>query len=378
MTLSELREAFPHTGRRTYLNHAATAPLSRPVREALEARIEARQDAAINDYPSFQKLVEQTRDRAARLLGTEAGRIGFVPSTSYGLNLAAAGLDWEPGDRIAVPGCEFPANVFPFKRLEDRGVEVDLIPHESGCFTPEDVRKTLRPRTRLCSVSWVQFLSGFRADLAEIGALCRERDVLFVVDAIQGLGALEIDVETAGIDVLAAGTHKWLMGTQGLGLLYLRDGLLERLRPPMAGWAHGPIDWDRLFEYELAFRDEVSRYEIGTPNEMGLTALHAALGLYREAGPAWCEERVLDLAGYLAGGLVELGHEPYGPRTPRSGIVAVDHPEAVSVQESLADRGIEVAVRNELLRISPTYYNTRAEITRLLEGVEAYYDRTGR
>lgn len=377
MMLDALRTAFPHVQHGIYVNHAATSPLSRPVMDAVAAYLGARHgaDAAapIDNFEDFLPIVQATRTRAARVLGTDAARIAFVANTSSALDLLARGLDWQPGDRIAVPACEFPANVYPFLNLRDRGVAVDFIPHAEGTFTRDDIAAALRPETRLLTLSWVQFLSGFRTDLAAIGALCRERDVLFCVDAIQGLGAFRLDVEAAGINFLACGGHKWLMATQGIGLLYCTEALQERLDPP-AGWLHGPIDWARLTDYELSFHPEARRYEIGTRNHVGIAALHAALGLYLDAGPAWCERQVRARARQLADGLDTLGFARYGTEDPAhaAGIVTVrtEAPEALFAHLQAHD--ITAATRNGLLRFAPTYYNSSEEIARILEVAAAY------
>ncbi len=377
MTLAEIRTQFPHTAHRLYVNHASTAPLSRPVRAAMAAYLAERGGAGpgdpIDNFEAAQPKAERARQRLAAVLGTRPARVAFTANTSAALNVLTRGLDWQPGDRIALPGCEFPTNVYPFLRLEDRGVAVDFIPHTEGTFTLEAVADTLRPETRLLSVSWVQFLSGFRADLAALGALCRERDVLFCVDAIQGLGALALDVEALGIDFLAAGTWKWLMATQGLGLLYCSEALQDRLRPA-AGWLHGPVDWDDFFSYDLRFHDDARRFELGTANRLGLVALDAALGLYLDAGPGWCERRVLTLARRLAGGLAGLGLPRYGTGAPAhaSGIVTVrpDAPDALVAH--LADRGVTAAVRNRCVRFSPTWYMTEGEVDAVVEAVEAF------
>lgn len=372
MTVEELRRQFPHTRNRIYLNHAATAPFSRTVREAIEERVCARQEEGIDDFPAFLDRLARTRRRTARLLGAEPDRIAFTANTSDGLNLLTGGLTWEEGDRVAVPACEFPANVYPFLHLERRGVQVDFVPHREGCVSLESVAETLTARTRLLSISWVQFLSGDRADLTGLSELCADRDVLLCVDAIQGLGALEIDVERSGVDFLAAGTHKWLMGTQGLGLVYVSERLLDELVPTRAGWTHGPVDWDDLFDYRLTFHPDASRYEIGTQNAIGIRALDAALRLHFEVGTSRCEDRVIALAGRLADGLEERGFERYGPSRAESGIVAVRHPEPEGLCDFLAEHDVTVAVRNGLVRYSPTYYNTRSEIDRVLDLVEEF------
>ncbi|NBB73646.1 MAG: aminotransferase class V-fold PLP-dependent enzyme [Bacteroidetes bacterium] len=377
MNHSELRQHFPHAEHELYVNHAATSPLSRPVMDAIDAylgeRHGARPGAPIDNFEAFMPILAEARERAGTVLGTTAERVAFMPNTSAALNVLAEGLDWQPGDRIALPGCEFPTNVYPFLNLEDRGVAVDFIPHEEGTFTLEAIEETLTPDTRLLSLSWVQFLSGFRADLDAVGALCDAHDVLFCVDAIQGLGALELDVEAAGIDFLACGGHKWLMATQGIGLLYCTEALQDRIRPP-AGWLHGPVDWEHLDDYELAFHPEARRYEIGTRNNVGIAALHAALGLYLDAGPAWCEQQVRARADQLAEGLRALGFARYGSSDPAhsAGIVTIRTEAPDTLFDHLQAHDITAALRNRLVRFAPTYYNTPGEMERILTVVEAF------
>ncbi len=376
MHLPTLRSHFPHTEHTIYLNHAATGPLSQPVAQAVKAFLAQRHGALIENYFVFQHTIEGTRAQLARVLGTTIDRVGFSPNTSYALNVLACGLDWQPGDRIALPGCEFPTNVYPFMNLERLGVEIDLIPHQGGVVTLEAIEQALTPRTRLLSLSWVQFLSGFRTDLAAMGRLCKDRGVLFSVDAIQGLGAFEIPggVEACGIDFLASGTHKWLLGVQGMGLLYLTEALQEQLTPVLAGWLHGPVDWDRFYDYKLNFHPDARRYELGTTNAMGIAALNAALSLYLNTGPTWCEHHILRLNRALADGLADLGLERYGTDDPAhaSGIVTVHHPDPEGLYKYLDDHKIVVAVRNRMVRFAPTYYNTLNEIHQTLERVAAY------
>jgi selenocysteine lyase/cysteine desulfurase len=197
--------------------------------------------------------------------------------------------------------------------------------------------------------------------------------VIFCVDAIQGLGAFQLDVETAGIDFLACGGHKWLMATQGIGLLYCTEALQDRIRPP-AGWLHGPVDWEHLDRYDLAFHPEARRYEIGTRNNAGIAALHAALGLYFEAGPVWCEAQVQAHAQRLAAGLADLGFTRYGPRDPHhtAGIVTIRAKTPEALFDHLRQQNITAALRNRLVRFAPTYYNSSDEMDRILEAVEAF------
>ena len=225
----------------------------------------------------------------------------------------------------------------------------------------------MTPQTRLVAVSWVQFLSGFRADLQALGALSKAKGVLLSVDAIQGIGALQLDVEGLGLDFLACGGHKWMMAAQGIGLMYVEPALREQLTQ-YAGWLHGPIDWERLTDYKLIFHPDARRYRLGTINSMGIAAMHASLGLYLEQGLEWCETRVLKLAGSLVEGFEERGIRRYGSANPTdaSGIVTIHDANPHKTFAAFKENGIHIATRNGLLRFSPTYYNSEAEIEKVL------------
>ena len=372
-----LRAHFPHVDHQTYVNHAAVSPVSRPVREAVDAYLDDRHgagpNAAIENFDAVAPTMVEAKERAATILGAAPERVEFVPNTSTALNVLAQGLDWHEGDRIAVPDGAFPTNVYPFLNLERKGGTVDFIPTEEGGYTLDDIERTLQPETRLLSVSWVHFLSGFRVDLEAVGELCAAHDVIFCVDAIQGLGALTLDVEAADIDFLAAGGHKWLMGMQGAGLLYCDETLQDQIHPP-TGWLHGPVDWEHLDRYDLTFHDDARRFRTGTLNTAGVVALHAALGLYQEAGPAWCEKRVLDLSTTLADELAARGLPRYGTDAPAhaSGIVTVAPDEPEALYEHLKGHDITAALRNRKVRFAPTYYNDETDLRQVLDAVDAF------
>ncbi|MDT0633052.1 aminotransferase class V-fold PLP-dependent enzyme [Rubrivirga sp. S365] len=377
MTLDAYRDLFDLPADVAYLDHAATGVLSRPAREAAVAFLDARAgrdpSRSPNDYPTDLERVDRARRRAAALVGAGVRNVEVVPNTSAGLGLLASGLDWRPGDRVVVPACEFPANVLPWRALEDRGVAVDLVPHREGTFTVEDVEAVLRPETRLVAVSWVQFLSGFRCDLDGLGALCRERGVLFAVDAIQGVGALRLDVGAVRPDLVAFGGHKWLCGMQGAGVVVVADTLLDRLRPAR-GWLNGPIDWDDLEAAGLALHDDATRFRTGTLPTAQLYALDAALGLFLDVGADAVEAAVLAGAGRLADGLARLGARRYGTDHPAraSGIVTVAVADPEGLHAHLAERGVAVSLRNRLVRFAPHAHTREADLDRALDAVASF------
>ncbi|MEL7169628.1 MAG: aminotransferase class V-fold PLP-dependent enzyme [Bacteroidota bacterium] len=367
-----LRALFPHTEQMAYLDHASTGPLSRPVMDAVAAYLQQRHATQPNNYFDIAPTLDRGRARIAQVLGTQVERVEYAPNTSYALNVLAHGLDWQPGDRIAVPGCEFPANVFPWRSLEAKGVAIDYIPTERGTFTLDAVAKTLQPETRLVAVSWVQFLSGFRANLAALADLAHDHGALLSVDAIQGVGAVPIDVEMLGLDFLACGCHKWLMGMQGVGFFYVTEALQARLRPQL-GWLNGPVDWEHLTAYDTTLHDDATRFRLGTLNTAGIVALDATLGVYLDVGPDAAWQHIQMLTAGLAAGLDALGLPRYGSRDPqqRAGIVTVAPDEvgqdAEALYEALAAEGIMTAVRDRKLRFAPSYTNTLDEIERALD-----------
>lgn len=362
--LDQARSFFPHLEEGViYLNHAATGPFSRPVQEAMKAYIRQRSAEKIENYPVLMGVMESTLNSIGEVLNAPAENIEFTPNTSYGLNVLAGGLKWQPGDRIIIPACEFPANVYPFLQLRAQGVEIDFVPHVNGTFEIERIEKLITNRTRLLTVSWVQFLSGFRCDLESIGSLCRENGILFCVDAIQGVGALNIDVQKANIDFLSTGGHKWLLSTQGIGFFYASSSMLEMLTP-MWGWLNGPVDWGSLMDYNMDLHPDSRRFRLGTLNGIGISALHASLSLYQSLGVHWCERNLLMVNGYLREKMKALGFSLYGNAEEKymSGISTFQHPEVDRLFDILEKERIHVALRNNMLRFSPGYYSSTTDI----------------
>jgi cysteine desulfurase / selenocysteine lyase len=368
------RALMPITRRFVYMNHAAIGPL--PQTAVGRAAEVARSVAETGDehWPDRLAEAERVRGLAARLMGARAGHeVAFVANTSDGLSVAANGIDWREGDNVVGADCEFPANVYPWMRLARRGVEYRQAAERGGRVDPDELLSLVDGRTRVVALSWVQFASGFRADLRRIGAFCRERDVLFVVDGIQGLGALEVDVERDNVDVLAADGHKWLLGPEGIGVLYVSDRVVERIEPSRVGWT-SVEDWIKWTRYELNYREGAGRYEPGTLNMMGVYALGASLELLLEAGPGAVEARVRSLTDRLVEGLGARGFDVVSSRREGewSGVVAATHP-ARSPKEVVAGlhlKGVEVAHRAGRVRISPHFYNTHDEVDRLLAALE--------
>ncbi len=373
--LLRFRDELPITQVRAYLNHAGISPLpGRSLRRMAEL---AEESSRTGDqaWPERMREAERVRGMAARLMGAaRSHEVAFVENTSSALSMVAEGLDWKPGDNVVGAALEFPSNVYPWMNLASRGVEYRQAQERDGRIDPEELLSLVDGRTRMLALSWVQFASGFRSDLARLGRACRERGVLFVVDVIQGLGALRLDVERDLVDVAAAASHKWLLSSEGLALLYVSDRVVDRLRPVRAGW-RSMCDQNRWTEYEIDWNDGAKRFESGTFNIYGIAALGGSLDLLFEAGAEAVERRVLALADHAARGLIDLGFTVVSSRerSETSGIVTAIHPEldATDLVRRLASKNIVAAARAGRFRISAHFYNTEEEIDRCLAEVGA-------
>ncbi|HNW36899.1 MAG TPA: aminotransferase class V-fold PLP-dependent enzyme, partial [Candidatus Ozemobacteraceae bacterium] len=259
----ERRRLFPVTETWIYLNHAAVGPLPTYGREAAERYVAALSVEGEKHWERTGPLIEELRGLLAEALHMPTEGIAFTRNTSEGLSILASGLDWRPGDNVVLPSVEFPANVYPWMNLERLGVELRRVEPVDGRITLENIARTITDRTRVVSISSVQFFSGFVADLPALSAECKKRGVLLCIDCIQHLGALPLDVVAAGVDFVAGGGHKWLMAGEGIGFVACRPELAEQLRPGLIGW-QGVKQWEDFFDQRLDFKAGAMRFETGT------------------------------------------------------------------------------------------------------------------
>jgi selenocysteine lyase/cysteine desulfurase len=291
-------------------------------------------------------------------------------NTSDAICAVANGIDWRPGDTVVTTRVEFPSNLYPWLRLSrEHGLNLKLAAERDGTIDTEELLSLVDEKTRVVALSWVQFSTGFRANLAAIGRFCRERGIIFAVDAIQGLGGLRLDVETDFVDAFAADAHKYLLGPEGVALLYVSDRILDRIKPTVVGWT-SVKNYEDYLDYKLDYRDGALRFECGTLNTVGVYGLGAALDLFLEVGPDQIERYLLDLSDHLAMRLREKGYQVYGSRLPgeTSGIVTCSHERHApgALYGSLRNQNIITAPRLGRLRISPHFYNTKEEVDELI------------
>jgi len=365
MTIEKTRSLFPHLDTdQVYFNHAAIGPWSKPVLKRLYEYAEQRSGAMIENFPFFLEKNASAKLKLSRLLNAEPERLAWVDNVSNGLNILANGIEWKYGDRIILNDIEFPSNIYPFLNLTRLGVEIDIVKSRNGIVDIQDIEKVITKRTRILSISLVQFLSGYRADLDAIGNLCALNDTIFCVDAIQAVGVVEVDVKKSKIDFLCGGTQKWLMSSQGLSFIYVTEKLQNRLIQKNVGWTSVNDSWN-LLDYNLTLKTSADKFQNGTINVLGVCLFDAALDIFLDFGMDKVEERILQNTEYFINRLGELKLKPIlkdVQNLNRAGIISFKHIQAQELFEYLKEKRIFCAVREGMVRFSPHFYNTQEEI----------------
>jgi len=372
MDWAAIRQDFAITRNYNYQNHAGVAPLHRRAAEAIREYADDVEQTAFLGRELYQQA-EHIRKRMAELLNANTDEVTFIKNTSEGLSFVANGLNWSSDDNIVTTNAEFPANIYPWQALQDRGVKLRMVLEENGRVPLDKLSEAVDNRTRLMALSSVQYASGFQTDLAAVGAFCQSKGVFFCVDAIQSLGVFPIDVKAMGIDFLAADGHKWLCGPEGAGVFYVRKEIQGHLRPTCIGWASVKNKW-KFHPYHFELDDSARRYDSGVYNLPGIYGLGASIDWVLEVGVENMAKRLLALTDRLVAGVRDKGYRVVSPRGPGegSGIVAFksDTHDLEAIQKHLqAEHRIITAYRRKRLRSSPHVYNTEREIDQLIDAL---------
>ena len=370
LDLRAMREEFPIARDRCYLNNASIAPASNPVLAAMQAFLHDVRDHGRNNYPNWCRYAdEKIKGRIATLIGANPDELAFVKNTTEGIVTVANGLDWREGDNVVLPDIEYPSNVYCWMRLAKRGVSIKWAGNDGGRVTVDSLAEAIDSRTRLVSVSAVQFSNGFRQDMELTSELCAQRGVLLNLDAIQWIGALRMDVRRFHVDFMSAGGHKWLLGPIGSGFFYCNRNSLGLLDPPSVGY-HSVDKHEAHMDYELVYRPNAGRFEEALVNFPGIWGLDAAVKMLLGLGAEVVERHILELVGHAAELLQARGWQIASSlgKGERSGLLSFRKPglDVEAVAARLEHAGIDAAVRDGALRISPSYYNNRADIERLV------------
>ena len=361
---------FPVTEKFIYLNHAGVSPIpARSAEAGIRMLCQFRDEGAFR-LRQWQELAQEARGRFARMISATPEEVAFIKSTSEGLSFIAAGFPWKEGDNLVTANVEFPANVYPWMRLRSRNVELRMVAAREGRVRKEDLFAACDGKTRMISLSSVEFANGFRNDLPAIGEFCQKKGIFFCVDAIQSLGVLPIDVQSYGVDSLSADGHKWLLSPEGIGGFYISKEVMEMVEPVMLGW-HSVQNRFDFENYDFRLSPDARRFEPGSFNTVGLAAFNSSLELLLSIGTDRIWERVRLLTDGVIDAALRRGFEILSPRHPeeRSGIVTFKVPGAdpQALWKSLIARNAVCSPRAGGIRVSPHFYNTPDEIARFFE-----------
>ncbi|MBS1271200.1 MAG: Cysteine desulfurase SufS [Candidatus Marinimicrobia bacterium] len=371
MEISQARQLFPPADNQLYLNHAACSPFSTRVTEALDKYTHNRLTGKIDDYKGDYGEMESLRKNLGKLIQAAPDRIALTSNTSHGLNIVAQGYPWKPKDEILLSAMEFPSNVYPFLNLKKQGVVVKMIPANEGRIRVEDIVEYVTDQTKMLSLSYVQYLNGYRADLQSIGTFCHENDIRLVIDGIQGIGAVPFNVSKIQVDAVATGGQKWLMSPKGTGFLYLAEEFQNQLDMKYLGWLSVEEPFD-FHNFKQAVKGDASRYEMATPNHIGFYGMNAAVKLLLDVGINTISLHLLKMTGYLREKLHTMGCEikTWFEDGERAGIMLFscgDADENERLFKVLLERDITISFREGDLRVAPHFYNTKNDMDRFIE-----------
>lgn len=367
--LEQVRKNHPVIDSYTYVNHAATSPISLSVCEAMfdasKLHMTSPQEVVDLSYPIY----DEGRDLAAELVSAPKDRIAYIQNTSHGISLIAQGMDWKQGDNLVLPELEFPSNLLPWLVLESKGVEIRKVPAIDGRLTAESLSQYVDNRTKLVAVSHVQFYNGYRVDLAAFAEVCHKQNALLVVDGTQSAGAMVLNMEKTGVDVVVASAHKWMMGPMGVGFAAFSENAFHRISVAVPGWLS--VNDPYQFKRELDFVPTGRRFEPGTENGAGIFGLTERLRNFKQIPVTFIEQRIFSLLDEFADKIKAKGYRVTSTMKPseRSGIFTFYHPEIATevLFAELSAANVKTSIRNGCIRISPHFYNSEQEMDFIAE-----------
>ncbi len=367
------QKEFPITKKMTYLNTAATSPLPVSTIQTINTFLHERAGYGEERYDSWLKNMEQARKTVADLINVQKQEISFLKNTGEGINTIAYALPWKKEDEIVLCDLEFPSNYTPWEAICDKyGTKMKVIEAKKGYVTPEEVNEAISNRTKLVTISFVQYSSGAKMPLKEIIKVSHDYNCKVLVDAIQGIGALEFDNKQIKADFIACGGHKWLVGPLGVGFLYVKREIAKQLDPPFRGW----LNYDPLDSYALknkTFANTGRKFEIGNPAFSNIFGLDNSIKLIQKISVAKIERHIKNLVKMLLDNLIDKNYELQSPieSDKISGIVNFI-PKKIKSNEMillLRKKAISCANRFNGIRVSPHFFNTEKDIQKFIDVV---------
>ena len=377
------RELFPHAGKIVYFNSASYGPFSTPVKEAIEENIDVRIDAGTDDTPGVMDIQNELRSDYAELIGASSREVGIGMNTTFGLNIAAFGLPLEEGDEVLLSDVEFPALAYTWRAAsEERQLNLRFIKSTDRCFDIANFEQAITDRTRILALSFVQYFNGYKNDLATIGEICKEHDIFFVVDGIQGMGVEPINVRELGIDIFSSGCQKWMLGPQGCGFFYLPDHIRDRLKHPFMGWlgADWGMNFCDLFKYQLPYFDSARRFEMGYYAALNILGMKASVKIFQNLGIENIRRHnyaLIDrLANYIGGNSFYSTASIMDPEH-RSSIFAFRCAPLDELYQRIHENRIILSKREGAIRVSVHLFNNEEDIDRLIAVLDDFASKNG-
>ena len=370
MCIKKFREEYPVTKNYIYLNHAAVSPLNKRSEKYLNNYLKNMMFDGNTRSEEIFNLVEETKKIMAKFINAESKDLAFVKNTTAGLNHIANGIDWQKGDEIIVPDKEFPANIYPWQRLKEEGVILKQLKADFSNNRIENLKELITDNTRLIAISFVQYHNGYKENLEQISQICHKNKILLCVDAIQGLGALPFSVKEIPIDFMTWSCHKWMLGPEGIGFLYINPKHLNTLKVKNSGWLRR-VDFMDFTNTNQPLLPEASKFEEGTLNVSGIVTFRGSLDIITEIGIKNIKNHIFSLNGMLADQLIKKGYiiTSYQSTAHESGILTFFHPKKDSSQlhEYLKKEKIITSLRNGQIRVAPHFYITFEEIEKSIK-----------
>lgn len=373
--MADFRTQFADFGETIYLNCAyqGVFPLAAVIRghEAIDLKCHPEKI----DTDEYFNLPQRVRNHLAAIIGSDESEIALTSGATQGIGVAAAGLQFKPGDEVIVAAGNFPCNLFTWLQLRRNGIEVKVLKNEAGPLQVDDVARAFSPHTKLLALDWVDYSTGSRIDLAALGGLAHERGAVFVVDGTQGVGALDLDIHALPVDILAVAAYKWLLGPYGTGFVYVREEMLNRLDLKVVNWTtvDGADNFDSLPVDNFALPHAARIFDMpGTANFLNLSTLEPSLEFVRGVGPGSVGRHCSGLLDILGGGLQRRGYRlaNHGESRIPSPILSFrsrTDDTTVRLYQQLKARHIEISMRHGWIRVSPYLYNRKEDIERLLQ-----------
>jgi len=374
----KVRQYFPHTKNIVFFNTAAYGPLSIPIKEAIVQNIDLRMAAEIDDTRQMYELRDRVREGYARMIGAETSQIGVNVNTSYGLNVAAYGLPLKEGDEILLSDVEFPATIYCWRGASEiRKLKLTFLKSKDRKFDMEEMEKSITSRTRVLSLSFVQFFNGYKNNLESISKICKRHGLFFVVDGIQGTGAEPIDVKKLGIDIFSCGCQKWLLAPFGSSFFYISDSVKDIVAPYNITWyaADWKLQFTDLFKYRLPYFDTAEKFQGGYYATLNLLGMEAASKIISELGIENIQKHNHALIDRLAEYLKQNDYFTITSslkEIERSSILTFTCDNLADLHRFLIGQKVYTACREGSIRAAVHLFNDESDIERLLEALELF------